>query len=236
MRLLFALVLSCLPLLACKASPGSSCAAHEARCLDDRRALVCDDGQFVETPCRGKDGCTTKDQKTRCDISGNQPGDACRGSDQGVAVCSSPTAMLACHGRTFENVPCRGPRGCEMIGEQPHCDQSIAEAGEACTKEGAKACAADGTRVLSCAAGRLGELYVCRGEARCTSAGGKLACDQTVARLGDHCDKTLSGHIACSEDKKALITCQNERFVPSEKCKAGKVCTVSGQSTKCERR
>ena len=43
----------------------------------------------------------------------------------------------------------------------------------------------------------------------------------------------LSGHIACSPDKKALIKCESERFVASEKCKPGTVCTVSGQSTTC---
>jgi hypothetical protein len=197
---------------------------------------VCDDGKFVETPCRGKGGCSTKDQKTSCDISANRPGDACSIEDQGVAVCASASAMLACHGRKFENVPCRGPNGCEMVGDQPHCDQSVAEAGEACAKDGAKACATDKTRVLACASGRLQELYLCRGEAQCSAAAGKVACDQTVARLSDRCDKALSGHIACSEDKKSLIACKDERFVPAEKCKAGTVCTVTGQSTKCERR
>lgn len=222
--------------MGCKAGPGTSCEPKEARCLDERRALVCDEGRFVETPCRGKAGCKTSEQKTRCDISANRAGDTCSAADQGVAVCSSAGAMLACHDRKFESVPCRGPQGCETVGDQPHCDQSVAEAGEACAKEGAKACAADGARVLSCAGGRLKELYVCRGEGRCSAAQGKLACDQTVAKLGDACDPALSGHIACSEDRKSLIACRDQRFVPSEKCRAGTVCTVSGQSTKCERR
>lgn len=220
----------------CKPGPGSSCAAHEARCLDQRRALVCDDGKFVETPCKGKGGCSTVQAKTSCDISSNQPGDACSGSDQGVAICAGESAMLACHGRKYETVPCRGPRGCETVAGQPHCDQSIAEPGEACSKQDAKACSLDKTRVLSCADGRLRELYICRGEGKCSSAGGKLSCDQTVARLGDHCDKALGGHIACSEDKKSLVTCSDERFIPSEKCKGAAVCTVTGQSTKCAQR
>jgi hypothetical protein len=222
-------------LAACKASPGSSCGPTEARCLDDRRALVCDDGKFIETPCRGKGGCSTKDQKTSCDISANQPGDPCSSADQGVAVCSSASAMLACHARRFENVLCRGPNGCEMVGEQPHCDQSIAEAGEACAKDGAKACSIDKTRVLACSGGRLSELYLCRGEAQCSASAGKVSCDQTVARLGDRCDPALSGHIACSEDKKALLACKDARFALSEKCKRGTRCNVSGQTTSCER-
>jgi hypothetical protein len=233
----FSLIPLCLlGFLSCKPGPGSSCDAHEARCLDAQRAIVCDDGKFVEAACRGKAGCSTDQERTRCDISGNQPGDACARSDEGVGVCRGSDAMLACHGRKFETVPCRGPRGCEMLGEQANCDQSIAEVGEACKKPEAKACSADKTQVLACVDGRMTARYFCRGAGQCSSSGGKLACDQTVAKLGDVCDKGLSGHIACSEDKNALITCKDERFVPSEKCKAGTLCVVAGQSTKCERR
>jgi hypothetical protein len=229
------LLVGLLATLACKPGPGSSCDPREARCLDAKRAIVCDDGKFVETPCRGKAGCFTVQERTSCDFSANQPGDACSKSDEGVAVCVGEDAMLACHERRYERVPCRGPRGCDATGGQPNCDQSVAEVGEPCKKPNAKACAVDKTQVLTCRDGRMSPLYLCRGEGQCSSAGGKLACDQTVARLGDSCDKALSGHIACSEDKKALITCQNERFVASEKCKPGALCTVSGQATKCEK-
>lgn len=224
-----------LSFLACKPRAGSSCESDEARCLDTSRALVCDEGKLVETPCKGKAGCSTVQERTACDISGNAPGDACSKVDEGVAVCAGSDAMLACRARKFERVPCRGPRGCEMTGEQAHCDQSIAEPGEACKKPNAKACSTDRSQVLACVDGRMAPAYFCRGENRCSSAGGKLGCDQTVARLGDACDKALSGHVACSEDKRALITCQAERFVPSEKCKPGTTCTVSGQSTACSR-
>jgi hypothetical protein len=235
-KLRFSLIpLSLLGFLSCKPSAGSSCHAREARCLDTRRALVCDDGKFVETPCNGKAGCSTVQERTACDISGNRPGDVCSKTDEGVAVCPGPNAMLACHARKFESVPCRGPRGCEMLGEQASCDQSVAEPGEPCKKSNAKACSNDKSQVLSCVEGSMKAQYLCRGAGGCSSAGGKLGCDQTVAKLGDSCDKGLSGHIACSEDKKALITCQNERFVPSEKCRPGTVCAVSGQSTKCEK-
>lgn len=235
-RSLFSIIpLGVLWLLSCKPEPGSSCDPLEARCLDAKRALICDDGKFVETPCKGKAGCSTVQETTTCDISGNQPGDVCSKSNEGVAVCAGDDAMLACHARKYERVPCRGPRGCDLVGAQANCDQSVAEVGEACKKESAKACSADKTQVLSCKGGRMTVEYVCRGEGQCNSVGGKLACDQTIARLGDTCDKSLSGHIACTEDKKSLITCQNERFVPSEKCKTRTLCAVVGQSTKCEK-
>ncbi len=218
---------------ACKPAPGGKCDRGEARCLDATHELVCDDGLFVDVPCRGKAGCNTVQETTTCDISRNQLGDRCGKADEGAAICAGDKAMLACHSGKFERVPCLGPRGCELASGQANCDQSIAEAGDACKKENAKACSADKSRVLACKLGRMSELYVCRGEALCNSEGGKLTCDQTVAKLGDICDKGLSGHIACSPDKRSLIKCEAERFVPSEKCKPGTVCTVSGQSTTC---
>lgn len=221
----------------CKAAPGGSCRADEARCLDEQRALVCDPEllTFVETPCKGKAGCTTAHERTACDVSGNAPGDPCSKADDGVAVCVGSDAMLACRQRKFEHVPCRGPRGCTMSGDHASCDQSVAEPGEACKKPGAQACSADGTEVLACVEGKMAPQYWCRGEGRCRAAGGKLSCDQSVARLGDRCDAKLSGHVACSEDKRALIACQGERFTASETCRPGTRCSVLGSATKCER-
>lgn len=79
------------------------------------------------------------------------------------------------------------------------------------------------------------ELYACRGERRCRAEAGKVACDQTLAKLGDPCDNSLAGHMACSDDGNWLVTCRGQRFVPAEKCKAGTRCVVSGQSTACAR-
>jgi hypothetical protein len=218
----------------CKPAPGGSCDPGEARCLDATREIICEDGKFVETPCKGKGGCSTLQERTTCDISGNQPGDPCPKSEEGAAACVSESAMIACRSRKFEQVPCRGPGGCEMVGAQAKCDQSVVEAGEPCVlKSASAACSVDKQTVLSCKEGRMVELYRCRGALGCVSAAGKLSCDQTIAAVGDACDKGLSGHIACSEDKKSLVICQNERFVASEKCKAGTACTVAGQSTSC---
>lgn len=220
--------------LACKPGPGSACEPGELRCLDSRRALACQDGKLIETPCRGRGGCLTLQETTTCDISGNQPGDVCVSSDEGVAVCASDDAMLSCRAGTLVRVPCRGAKGCETLGGRTSCDQSVAKPRDACSG-GDKACSADGHSVLGCAAGAMSELYRCRGQQGCAAAGGKLSCDQTIAQQGDACDRGLDGHVACSLDRKALLRCDGARFVPSEKCKPGTVCTVSGQSTSCAR-
>jgi hypothetical protein len=227
------LTLGLLLTLSCKPGPGSSCDAGEVRCLDAKRSIVCEGGKFVETPCKGRAGCSTMQETTSCDISGNQPGDACVKSDEGVAVCAGSDAMLSCRDGKFERVPCRGRRGCETVAGQANCDQSIAEPGDGCKKPGAKACSVDQSQVLSCSEGVMAEEYQCRGDGRCNSAGGKLTCDQTIAMLGDRCDKGLNGHVVCSKDRTSLFVCHDEEFVPQEKCRPGTVCTVSGQSTRC---
>ena len=229
--------MSFLSLSGCKPGPGSSCAEHEARCLDASREIVCDNGRFVETPCRGKAGCVTDDQlqRTSCDISGNRPGDTCTHGSEGVAVCQGEHAMLSCHGGTFVSVPCLGAKGCQMLGEQASCDQSVASPGDPCKKENAKACAPDASQVLACQNGKMAPLYFCRGDQHCGVTGGKLACDQTVALPGDVCDKSLAGSTACSVDKKAVLACHDERFNAKEKCKPGTQCVVSGASTACDK-
>ena len=236
MKSLALLTLGLLLTLSCKPGPGSSCDVGEARCLDAQRSMVCEDGKFVETPCKGKGGCATIQETTSCDISGNQPGDVCVKSDEGAAVCAAADAMLVCHGRKFERVPCRGSRGCETVTGQANCDQSIAAPGDACKKPGAKACSLDGNQVLSCSEGVMAAEYQCRGDGRCSSVGGKLSCDQTIALLGDRCDKGLKGHVACSKDRTSLFVCHDEEFVPQERCPPGTVCTVSGRSTSCAKR
>ncbi len=123
-----------------------------------------------------------------------------------------------------------------MDGGHASCDQSVAEPGDSCGPRSTKAaCAADGARVLACANGVMAELYRCRGPAGCRSEGGKVSCDQTIARVGDSCDEQLQGHIACAEDMKALTLCNDGRFAASERCKPGTTCSVSGQSTSCRK-
>jgi hypothetical protein len=230
-RCLFVLSLVC----ACKRTAGSACDEGEAHCLDAQRELVCEAGKLVETPCRGKAGCSTVRETTSCDISGNRAGDPCSRTEEGAAACADPGAMVTCHAGKFERVACRGPRGCQNVAGQPSCDQSVADIGDTCKQSGSKACSGDRQAVLVCGGGQLGALYACRGPGGCTSTNGKLACDQGVARPGDVCDKGLEGHVACSEDKTALLACRSGSFKPAEKCRAGTRCTVSGQSTSCSK-
>ena len=116
--------------VACKPGVGSSCDKGEARCVDPARALTCEAGRFIETPCRGKDGCRLLPEGTACDIRGNKEGDGCSKDEEGAAVCSDPATLVSCRAGAIVRSACRGKGGCtEEIG-RAQCDASIAEAGE----------------------------------------------------------------------------------------------------------
>ena len=218
---------------ACKPGPGSSCEKGEARCLDKQRELICQDGKFVETPCRGPGGCSVAPEGVRCDISGNSAGDVCSTDEQGASACKDGQTMLSCRGGRYVAVPCRGPNGCQNEGTRSLCDQSMATLGDDCGTEGTKACSVDGREVLACKQGKMGPLVLCRGSRGCSAVGGKLDCDLSIAAEGDACDAKLEGHVACSRDAAKIVRCSGGRFVEDDTCKAGKRCVTSGTSTEC---
>jgi hypothetical protein len=219
--------------VACKADVGSRCDQGESRCLDATRALVCQNGRFIETPCRGKAGCRLEVDRTACDVHGDRPGDACSSDEEGAAVCIDPKSMLACHQGKYVTVACRGTRGCSEEGGHADCDETIAESGEACAQEGKKACSADGKSVLACASGQTEARYQCRGARGCNVTQGKIDCDVSVARLGDACDTQFEGTYACVEDATAIVRCVNGRFEPDETCKHGLRCQAEPGTTRC---
>jgi hypothetical protein len=222
-----------LALVACKPSVGSSCTKGEARCVDSGRALVCEDGKFIETPCAGKLGCRLQPEGTACDVHGNKAGDRCSKDEEGAAVCADAETLLVCRAGKTVRAACRGTGGCVEEHGRAACDASIAEAGDPCGAASKSSCSVSGKEVLACAGGAMKKVYECRGERGCTVASGKIDCDQSVARLGDGCDRRVEGTFACSEDRKNIVKCAGGRFIADEKCKAGTACLAEPGSTRC---
>jgi hypothetical protein len=222
-----------LALFGCKPRAGSSCEKGEARCLDGQRALVCQEGKFIESPCRGKLGCRLEAERTACDIHGNRAGDPCSTDEEGAAVCSDASTLLSCHAGAYVASSCRGKKGCAEEGGRTLCDATVAESGEPCSAEGKKACSVDGKRVLACTSGKMEGAYECRGARGCSVVMGKLDCDVSIAKLGDACDKASEGTFACTEDMKAITRCSGGRFVADETCKHGTKCQADAGSTRC---
>jgi hypothetical protein len=227
------LLLAVVALAACKPSVGSSCEKGEARCLNPNRALVCQKGAFIETPCLGQHGCRTEPQGVSCDVTANRSGDPCSTDEDGAAVCSDEHTLVACRKGRYTRVPCRGPRGCTQEGANTRCDATVAEIGEPCADENKKACATNGRQVLACENGRMTSKYECRGENGCRVLENKIDCDLTIARLGDACDKLVEGTFACSEDARAIVRCQAGKFIADETCKGATRCLVEPGSTRC---
>lgn len=227
------LVLVASSLAGCRPGVGSACQKGDSRCVDGKRALVCESGRFIETPCRGKDGCRLNGEIVSCDVHGDKPGDACSTDEEGSAVCSDAKTMLACHGGKYVGVACRGARGCLEAGGNAECDESVAEAGEACVSDGKKACSADGKQLLVCSSGQNEARYQCRGERGCSVVRGKIDCDVSVARSGDACDAAFEGTFACTEDALAIVRCSGGKFVADASCKHGTRCLAEPGSTRC---
>ncbi len=218
---------------ACKPAVGSSCDKGEARCLDPGRALLCEAGRFIESPCRGKNGCRLEPEGTACDVHENRDGDACSKDEEGAAVCADPTTLVSCRGGQYVRSPCRGKGGCVEEAGHTQCDASVAKPGDACAAAGKNACSVSGKEVLACADGKLDKSYDCRGERGCSVEAGKIDCDTSVARLGDACDPRSDGSFACTESGTAIVRCSAGQFVADETCKKGTRCLAEPGSTRC---
>lgn len=230
------LLLVALAAAACTPRPGGACKQGEARCEGAASELVCSDGRYVSTPCRGPKGCAVTADGVACDISANRPGDPCSRDDEGAAICLGEKRLLACRGAAYLAVECRGPRGCETEDGRARCDTSVAAEGDACHDAAMKACSLDGKTLLACAAGKLAALYRCRGDDGCAVApGGKLDCDLSVAAEGDACDARLEGQVACAPDRRGMVRCARGKFAPDERCPTGKTCVAEGGSIACKR-
>jgi hypothetical protein len=165
-------------LSACKkpVAPGQPCSGEgEAVCQSTNRLLTCQSGAWSEVICGGPKGCATAEGAITCDESVGREGEPC---SQGKAhyACSAegPNRLVCSAGRWKLANTCRGPKGCEARSSLVACDDSIAQAGAPCLKEGDSACSVDGKAVLTCKAGTFGQATTCRG--RCVAQGLNVRC------------------------------------------------------------
>ncbi|HEX9621688.1 MAG TPA: hypothetical protein VF989_16195 [Polyangiaceae bacterium] len=218
--------------LGCEPAAGRSCGEGDVYCVDRSRQLVCEDGVFIETPCRGPGGCAIHPDGVRCDVAKNRAGDRCSKDDEGASACAAEHRMLVCRGGAYVDVPCRGPDGCITAGSRTSCDTAVARAGDACSGN-AQACDDAGKRVLVCRDRKMEPSFHCRGPDGCAVQGGPLSCDVSIARVGDPCDERMQGQHACADDQSGLVTCKDGKFQLTEACPKGKSCTSEGSLVGC---
>lgn len=219
----------------CKPSVGSSCDKREARCIDRQSQLICQNGKFIQSPCKGPKGCSLTPDGVACDISGNKMDEPCSTDDEGAASCSDKRAKVVCMGGKYVSMPCRGPHGCEMVDNKAICDMSVAEPGELCKDaDKVKACSVDGKEYLACEGSKMTLQFYCLGPNGCKADKSTLNCDMSFARDKDPCTKEMEGKNACNLDKSSIVVCKDGKFRVDEECKKGTRCIVEG-TIKCEK-
>ncbi len=151
----------------------------------------------------------------------------------GQATCADARLGLFCGAEaTYRSVPCLGRDGCRQEGALVSCDQSVAIAGDACTRPGF-ACTPDRMIALSCQAGRFVQAQTCAGPFACRVApydgfapggSGNVLCDNDVAAPGDPC--LDDGDFACTADRTAALKCSANRMVVLRTCNGPGQCAV----------
>jgi len=151
-------------------------------------------------PCDGRQAACSKDGKAELQC----------GADHAMVVVST----------------CKGPGGCRASadGQRITCDTTYADPNDPC-ETADSGCSTDRKAELHCVAGHSVVISTCKGPDGCTlTPSGKgegyvLSCDDHLADVGDPCFG--SDRIACSSDKKALLTCTAQRFAVERTCKKG---------------
>ncbi len=213
---------------------GGSCKVDgKTFCESKTAGLVCASGKWEPVKCKGAKGCAPVGDG-ECDQSLADDGDACD-VESDHACSSDKKSVVACKGRKWSKVTaCPGPAGCERVDKDVKCDNSFASAGDACAVEKDYACAADKKSTLVCKGGKFEAGTPCKGPKACGVSPGKVHCDDTIADLGDPCEKKGDGDkYACASDAKTVLKCDGQKFVLQEKCKGKDTCKVLPEGVGC---
>lgn len=101
---------------------GEKCSTSAYACADETTALECREGAWRALPCKGAGGCAVVGGNVKCDVTRNQPNDACAQSNEGEGICDpSGAATLECRQGTF--VRTNTCASCTVAGDQIICTQ-----------------------------------------------------------------------------------------------------------------
>ena len=152
-------------------------------CTADKKGMLeCTKNKwtFVQS-CLGARGCVMEQKKVTCDNSVANLGDACREEDD-YACAPDQKAALVCRGGKFVTAsPCKGAKGCRVTGDKAsgfkvECDDSIANVGDPCEREGHYACAPDEKSIVRCKDKKFVQDDKCRSREKCQVRGEQVGC------------------------------------------------------------
>lgn len=141
-------------------------------------------------------------------------------------VCTDEKKALVCHDAKWEEIACKGEKGCQRNGNDSTCDQSVAGDGDRCNLVGDFVCTQDKQAMLECKGNKWTLVQGCLGERACVIEAKKVTCDNSIANAGDGCRE--EDDYACSPDKKSALVCKQGKFTVASKCSGKGGCKVGG--------
>ncbi len=151
-----------------------------------------------------------------------KPGDKCDASFS--PRCGDPSSAQVCVNNVVTTLPCRGPKACTVSASTVSCDNSLANANDACDQPNDVACAVDHKTALECQSNKFVVAETCKGARACTVNADTISCDNDVSDVGDPCH--TEGDYACSADKLLALKCTAHKFVTINTCRGKDKCRV----------
>jgi hypothetical protein len=219
----------------CKHKVGDKCQDGQAFCTPEGM-LFCESGKLALSPCRGPKGCTGTGINVACDTSLSNVGEGCETADD-VSCALDKKAVHTCKNHKWElEATCKGPKNCEIKGDELFCDHKIADKDDACHRDGQYACSADKQFILRCKDNKMSPINSCRGPNGCSSQEipeedkVEFSCDDWLAQEGDPCEH--EDEHSCSTDKKAVFVCKGGKFVAHKQCTGANGCSFDSKAEK----
>lgn len=222
----------------CKPKPGAKCSTNgRFTCQDPSSALLCQGGVIVSLPCRGPGGCQGVGASSECDDDLAEEGDNCAMTQSENYSCTTDhkKELLCTEGKFVVRRTCKGQNACAIAANLIHCDDSVADVGDACVEEAGEAnyaCSVNKSLELVCKGKKFEESNSCRGPKGCWIQGESESCDYSFGREGETCRPVDSN--ACSDDAKSELVCTAQgKWAKKHECRR-EGCKVKGNDLYCD--
>jgi hypothetical protein len=145
--------------------------------------------------------------------------------------CKDKASHLVCVNKKYVLETCKGSGGCNDDGKTLLCDNTKADVGDGCGRDGARACSSDGKVELRCRDTKFATEWSCRDG--CTlDANNNPKCTPT-GEVGDTC---RPDSIVCSGAQKAQLACVDGKLQQKKTCNGALGCqTAPGGGVRCDR-
>jgi hypothetical protein len=208
-----------------KPKAGGSCTgdrvanSFSGACNGKKAAVVCIDGTYQDVKCGdGPVGCMETMGNVSCDLVADED-EPCF-ADKKFGCSSDHKKMLECKkGKWSLKMACKSAKGCIDNVKGVSCESAEAEEGDKCEadQKDQGSCNPDKDKLLVCNGKKFVVASTCRGQNHCRAQGSKLACDTSMAEIGDPCEE--EDKLSCDTKKKVMLRCNGKTFEKKEECK-----------------